>query len=58
MPKLKKRPPRDYHEDMRIKPYATEETTGEELYERFRRGVKALFPNDPPPRRGSPAPQK
>ena len=53
MPKPNRRPARDYHEDLRVKPYATKDTPAEAVEERFKRAVRLLFRNDPPPRDSS-----
>ena len=56
MPKPNRRPARDYHADLRIKPYATEYTPAEAVEERFKRAVRSFFRNDPPPRESSKTP--
>ena len=40
--------PRDYDEDLRIEPYVTEDMPDKEVEERFKRGVRTLFPHDLP----------
>ena len=45
-----KRPPHDYNADLRIEPYADENTTGEELYARFQRAVRATVRGGAPRR--------
>ena len=56
MPKPNRRPARDYHEDLRVKPYATKDTPAEAVEERFKRAVRSFFRNDPPPRESSKTP--
>ena len=56
MSKPKRRPARDYHEDLRVKPYATEDTPAEAVEERFKRAVRSFFRHDPPPHKSSKTP--
>ncbi len=50
MPQKPKRPPRDYDEDLRVKPYATEDMTKKEQWERFERGVTRVLSGGAPRR--------